>query len=133
VWDHHRNISDDIMRACAARGGVIGINGIGLFLGNNDNRSETVANHIDHVVSLVGEDHVGIGLDYVFDATELSESAKTMPHLFAGYDVSEGIKLVAPEQIVEIVEILLRRGYSGDVIGKILGGNFMRVAGQVWR
>lgn len=133
VWDHHRNISDDVMRACAARGGVIGVNGIGLFLGNNDNHSETVANHIEYAISVVGEDHVGLGLDYVFDASELDESARTMPHLFAGYDVEEGLKMVAPEQIIEIVEILLRRGYSTSSVAKLLGANFMRVAEQVWR
>lgn len=133
VWDHHRNIGDDVMRACAARGGVVGINGIGLFLGDNDNRSETIANHIDYAVSLLGEDHVGLGLDYVFDSRELDEDIVTRPHLFAGYTIGGGLRMVAPEQISEIVEQLLQRGYSEDIIAKILGGNFMRVAGQVWR
>ena len=36
VWDHERNIRDDQARACAATGGVIGINGVGIFLGDND-------------------------------------------------------------------------------------------------
>lgn len=133
VWEHHRNIGDDVMRACAARGGVIGINGIGLFLGDNDNRSETIANHIDYVISLVGEDHIGLGLDYVFDAEELNKDTIEKPHLFAGYNVEGGLNMVAPEQITEIVEHLIRRGYSHDAIGKVLGENFIRVAEQVWR
>lgn len=133
LWDHHRNIGDDVMRACAARGGVIGINGIGLFLGDNDNRPETIANHIDYAVSLIGEDHVGIGLDYVFDVAELNAGVAEMPHLFAGYHVEEGLRMVAPEQIPAIVDQLLGRGYSEETIGKILGANFLRVARQVWR
>lgn len=45
IWDHPRNIPDELMRACADRGGVIGINGIGPFLGDNDVRAETFAAH----------------------------------------------------------------------------------------
>src|SRR3546814_14221284 len=40
IHDHPRNITDEQIRACAATGGVINISGIGIFLGNNDNRSE---------------------------------------------------------------------------------------------
>ena len=35
VWDHPRNITDDQARACAATGGVVGITGVGIFLGPN--------------------------------------------------------------------------------------------------
>lgn len=54
LHSHPRNIPDDLIRACATTGGVIGINGIGPFLGNNDNSSETFARHVDYVVQLVG-------------------------------------------------------------------------------
>ncbi len=46
---HPRNIPDDLILGCAATGGVVGINGIGSFLGKNDNTSKTFARHIDHV------------------------------------------------------------------------------------
>jgi hypothetical protein len=36
----------------------VGINSIGMFLGNNDTRSETVVAHIDYVAQLVGADHL---------------------------------------------------------------------------
>jgi hypothetical protein len=49
-----RNIPDELIRACAETGGVVGISGIGAFLGDNDSRSEIYARHIDHVVKLVG-------------------------------------------------------------------------------
>lgn len=36
LWDHQRNIKDDQIKTCAARGGVIGLNGLAIFLGDND-------------------------------------------------------------------------------------------------
>src|SRR3546814_17186333 len=61
--DHQRNITAEQIRACAATGGVVGINGIGLFLG--DTRTETMAAHVDHVAQMVGPRHVGLGLDFL--------------------------------------------------------------------
>ena len=46
LWDHERNIWDTQIKACAEKGGVIGVNGMGIFLGENDVTSETFANHI---------------------------------------------------------------------------------------
>ena len=74
LHDHARNIPDDLILACARTGGVICLNGIGIFLGNNDTSTETYFRHMDHVVQLVGAGHVGIGLDYVFDTSELDAS-----------------------------------------------------------
>ena len=70
-----------------------------------------VADHIDHVVDLVGVDYVGLGSDYDGVGPTLPEGLK---------DVSTYPALVAE---------LLRRDYSEDEVRKILGGNLMRV----WR
>jgi membrane dipeptidase len=132
--DHPRNITDDVMKACAERGGVIGINGIGLFLGDNDNSTETMVRHIDYAVQLIGEDHVGLGLDYVFDSAELDEYIKKMAATFPegmGYDV--GMRMIEPERLTDITAQLLRLGYGDSALRKILGGNLLRVAEQVWR
>jgi membrane dipeptidase len=133
VWRHKRNIRDEAIKACAQTGGVVGINGIGLFLGKNDTRSETVVAHIDYVAQLVGANHVGIGLDYVFDTDELVEYLKANPKLFPpedGYGDSFG--MVAPEQLPEIVSGLFAHGYSLGDVRKIIGGNFKRVAQATW-
>lgn len=132
IWDHYRNISDRAIKACAETGGVVSINGIGDFLGDNDNRSETVVEHIDYVAQLVGPGHVGLGLDYVFDAQELADCLARNPDFFPPEKYSDGINLVAPEQIPEIVDGLLNRGYESADIKKILGENHRRVAEQVW-
>jgi membrane dipeptidase len=133
VWRHKRNVRDEAIKACAATGGVVGINGIGLFLGKNDTRSETVVTHIDYVAQLVGADHVGLGLDYVFDSAELDEYLKANPHLFPAADgYGETMGMVKPEQLPEIVGGLFARGYSSADVRKIIGGNFKRVARETW-
>ena len=133
VHDHPRNVRDEALRACAGTGGVVGINGIGLFLTSEGDLVEAFVRHLDYVVQLIGADHVGLGLDYVFDQKELDEAVSD-PKLFPpelGY--ASGIKMVPPESIEEIVERLLTMGYADDDIRAILGGNFLRVANQVWR
>jgi membrane dipeptidase len=133
VWQHKRNVRDEAIRACAATGGVVGVNGIGMFLGQNDNRPATVARHVDYVAQLVGIDHVGFGLDYVFDTRELEDFVATHPDLFPpeeGY--AAGLNMVSPEQLPEIAGELLRLGYRPTDVRKVLGGNFLRVARATW-
>jgi membrane dipeptidase len=133
VWRHKRNIRDEAIKACAATGGVVGINGIGLFLGKNDTRSETVAAHIDYVVQLVGADHVGLGLDYVFDTAELEEYLRANPKIFPPEEGYGGtFQQVAPEQLPEIVDGMFARGYTLSDVRKIIGGNFRRIARETW-
>jgi membrane dipeptidase len=131
---HPRNIPDALIRACAATGGVVGINGIGSFLGRNDNSSETFARHVDHVVQLVGPQHVALGLDYVFDTQELDDYLATMSHTFPaelGYE--KGVRMVAPEQLEAIVQTLQDWGYREPDLQAVLGGNLMRLARSVWK
>ena len=131
---HPRNIPDDLIRACAATGGVVGINGIGSFLGQNDNRSETFARHIDHVVQLVGAQHAALGLDYVFDSQEMDDYLARMAHTFPaelGYE--KGVRMVAPEQLEGIVQVLQKWGYRNADLQAVLGGNLMRLARTVWK
>jgi membrane dipeptidase len=136
-WVHGRNIRDEQIKACAGTGGVIGINGIGIFLGPNDISSRTLADHVDYVAELVGARHVGIGLDYAFEVEGegIDEILKANPQYWpAGnaYD-TPGIVIAAPHQLVEVAELLLRRNYPEADVRGILGGNFMRVAGEVWK
>ena len=134
VHAHPRNIPDDLIRACAATGGVVGINGVGIFLGHNDISSAAFARHVDHAVQLVGPKHVSIALDYVFDMQELDDYMLKMQHTFPpglGYEL--GARFVPPEQIGEIVATLQGWGYADDDLRAILGGNLMRLAREVWQ
>lgn len=134
VWKHKRNIRDDVITACAATDGVIALNGIGAFLGQNDARTETLVRHIDYVVNLVGARHVGLGFDYVFDRGELEEYLTKHPDVFPpaeGYGLP--MNMVEPEQLPELVTRLLEMGYSDEDLRAILGGNHLRVAQRVWK
>ena len=108
---HQRNVEDELARACARTGGVIGINGIGIFLGDNDDSTEALFRHLDHWVQLLGPRHVGIGLDSVSEpavlAAVVQASAAKYP---AGqsYETAE-LKVSRPEQLPELVPVLVTR------------------------
>lgn len=132
LWEHPRNVRDRVIEACAAKGGVIGINGVGQFLGQNDTRSATVARNVDYVARLVGTGHVAIGLDYVFDESELADYLKRMPDTFPA-GAAQPCDFAKPEQLVEVVSELVALGYGDEDLVKILGGNWLRVARAVWK
>jgi len=136
VTEHPRNISDDLMRACAKKGGVVGINGIGKFLdATPENIVDRLMIHLRYAIDLVGPEHVGLGLDYVFDQEELKEFYRKNPQLFPSglNNAASGLAMVAPEATGPIVEALARTNLSDDQIRGILGGNWLRVATQVWK
>jgi membrane dipeptidase len=129
--EHARNISDEQIKACAKTGGVIGINGIGDFLGGTS--SELIVQNIEYVMNLVGPEHVGIGLDYVVDKQELIEYIEGHPDVFPPDKINNYLSFAEPEQFPEFTELLHQKGYSQEIISGILGGNFLRVAGKVWK
>jgi len=131
--DHYRNIDDEMIKACAATGGLVGINGIGDFLGDNDGSTEIFVRHIDYVANLVGSEHVGLGTDYVFDEKELEDFINSKPEQFNPDDYPDKFNMVFPEQIPEIAESLLKLNYKEQDVRNILGDNHLRVAGQVWK
>ncbi|MGI5835468.1 MAG: dipeptidase, partial [Chloroflexota bacterium] len=115
LWPHFRNLTDSQLEAIAAKGGVVGATAVPAFLGQEESRCplDPLLDHIDHMVKVMGEDAVGIGLDLdgVGDnRVEGLEDASKMPNLTVG---------------------LAERGYSESTIRKILGENFLRVFRQV--
>jgi membrane dipeptidase len=132
VTTHPRNVSDELIKACAAKGGVIGLNGIGPFLGARDDLVPALLRHIRYVVDLVGPEHVGLGIDYLFDREEFESDIKANPALQpAGIDAS--LAMVEPEDMPQIVEGLCGLGLSDSDVRGILGENWLRVARQVWK
>ncbi|MGA8534229.1 MAG: membrane dipeptidase [Candidatus Tumulicola sp.] len=135
VWDHARNIDDDVILACARRGGVVGINGVGAFLTDGKPNGAALARHLDYVAQLAGIDHVAIGLDYVFDQEELKAAFAATPHLFGpdAHKYPNGCPFAEPEHLAGMVAELVRMGYTDDDLRKILGLNWLRVARAVWK
>lgn len=136
IWPHARNIPDDLIRACAATGGVVGINGIALFLGEGPATALRMADHIDHVAQLVGVAHVGIGSDYGYQVPGHIGGAIPTESFFwpagNGYGERRDHGVIEPEELPELFDILARRGYGEADLAAIQGGNLLRVAGQVW-
>ena len=133
--NHGRNIVDEQIKACAKTCGVVGITGVSLFLGENDTTSDTFVNHIAHTADLVGAEHVGISLDYAFDAEDVDGLLDTHK---AYWPENEDYgrwptSYVPPKQLMEITETMMQRGFRDREILGVLGGNFMRVASAVWK
>lgn len=134
VWDHPRNLPDGLMRACAATGGVVGLNGNALFLGRDGPRVETAVDHVRYVADLIGVEHVALGLDYVFDENEIAEARQTASTFLpasAGY--ADALQQIEPERLPAIAEGLLRHGWSDSALAAFLGGNLKRVARRAWK
>jgi len=131
--DHERNIRDDQIRACAQTGGVIGMNGMGIYIGDNDASNDALFRHIDYMCELVGWQHVGLGLDFVYYAEGFYDLVRAKPDMYPPADYPIPQQFFAPEQLPPLVEMMLARGYTAEQVKGILGENFLRVARQVWR
>jgi membrane dipeptidase len=137
LCDHQRNIRDDQIKACAATGGVIGVVGLDLFMGTKGIDLQVMADHVDYLLDKAGPRHVGIGLDYPFpvnnsDINQLvTANPRFWPHS-SGYN-SPDLHFVTPGQLLELTDILLRRGHSDDIVRGVLGENFARLAAAVWK
>ncbi|MFZ0907786.1 MAG: membrane dipeptidase [Mycobacterium sp.] len=133
IWDHPRNITDEQARACAATGGVIGVTGVGIFLGPNTPTLEAMTRHIEYAVELVGIDHVGISTDFSFDSGDFLDELAANPDLFdESYTRWGPIQWMPPETLVGIGHHLSERGWDDIDVAAVMGANFRRVAEQTW-
>ena len=141
VTPHIRAKTDDQIRALAAKGGVIGITALSAF--NADPAEprkrqglEAFRRHLGHLIELVGEDHVGIGLD--FDETNTPEKFAAEkarhPELDTGFGWDDkrihGLTHAGEEG--QVTRVLVSLGLDDDAVLKVLGGNFLRVFQTVW-
>ena len=132
VHSHPRNLTDEQIRACAKTGGLIGVNGLGIWLGEEKANAGKLAEHIDYIAQLVGHQHVGLGTDviYFFDVLDDFMEASS---IFYGQNYTKPTGVhpswtsLQPEQIIEVIDPLLKRGYGDTAIQDILGKNYLRV------
>ncbi|MGB6946815.1 MAG: membrane dipeptidase [Bryobacteraceae bacterium] len=116
--------TDEAIRLLAAKGGVMGITMVRTFVEPSGPATiEDVLNHIDHVANLVGVEHVGIGSDVDLDGRD----ARIRPR--KRFDL-DGIDY--SQKIFDLTDGLIRRKYSAENIGLILGGNFQRALAAIW-
>ncbi|HUS16934.1 MAG TPA: membrane dipeptidase [Chloroflexia bacterium] len=110
-----RNLQDDQIRAVAAAGGVIGVFMVNMFLAPTGSAVtlDTLLAHYDHLLELVGPDHVTLGSDYGGVSSGLPaglERSANLPRLYAAFAA---------------------RGYSAETIAAIRGGNYLRLLSAV--
>ncbi len=128
LCDHTRNVPDDQIKACAATGGVIGVVGFSKVLGNDkDVRAEHIVQHIEYLADLVGPEHVGLGIDYVYD------QSFDMRTVWSPHYSGRPIGVLEPEELPRVTELLLARGHAEVDVRNILGENWLRVAESVWK
>jgi membrane dipeptidase len=134
LHEHERNITDEQIKAVAATGGVIGVNGVGFFLGDGPATAEALVAHIDYMVKLVGPEHVGIGLDYDPPNNVPGVDKPTSDKYWPARQYPGGIQttFLPPSVLPQVARQLRSRGYKEQAVRDIMGGNFMRVASQVW-
>jgi membrane dipeptidase len=107
VHPHARNLDDDQVRAVASRGGIVGIIFVSPYLGGPFCDLGRVADHIEHVAKVGGEDCVALGSDF--------DGFMILPR---------GLRDAA--DLPRLTELLWRRGWREPQLGKLLGGNALR-------
>lgn len=148
IYSHPRSNDDAELRAAAETGGVVGIY-LMPFLdgGTGPSTAEMFLAHLDHALDVCGEDHVGIGSDQgiepIDDGPEYRENLRREVEMRQKMGISApGESPDRPPFIPElndarrmdlIASAMVDRGYSTKVIEKILGGNFYRVFGEIWK
>jgi membrane dipeptidase len=144
--DLPRNKSDEELRLVASRGGFVGIYFMPFLNRTSVAHAEDVVAHIDHAVTICGEDHVGIGTDG--GTTGIDDMAAYRAHVAkqvadrkqagigAAGENPDTLPFVAdlqgPGQFRRLADLLRRKGYSERRIEKIMGLNFLAFAREVW-
>jgi membrane dipeptidase len=122
---HPRCKPDAVIRAVAARGGLMGISVIPAFVRTGGAATlEHVLDHFDHALQLVGAHHVALGSDADLDAVDPATGRIRPRYVVHG--------LVQTQRVYQIAEGLLRRGCRDADVQQILGGNARRVLAAIW-
>ncbi|REG84934.1 dipeptidase [Marinomonas pollencensis] len=140
VKEHSRNYRDDQLKACAATGGVVCINGVSRFLNSPQASPQSMVEAIDYLVQLLGPEHVGLGLDYVYHShLDKGPQGLDVTHWWPpeyGYGkASDGFLssfYAPPERFIEMTGLLEGKGYQASHIAAIYGDNMSALAQQVW-
>ncbi|MFB4265154.1 dipeptidase [Nonomuraea sp. GTA35] len=132
--DHHRNLTDDQLRAVAATGGVICVNFFAPFLAEReeDMTLDRLLDHIEHIVSVAGIDHVGLGPDFIREVMDdLTPPCCEDLHT-RGVDPKQAVPgLEGPRGLPMVTEGLLARGLPEKDVMQIIGGNVHHLFGEL--
>jgi len=146
LTDLPRNKTDEELRLVAEKGGFVGIYFMPFLILSGHARAVDVVAHIEHALNVCGEDHVGIGTDggtTPIDDLELYKEALRKEHedrkakgVAAPGERADTHPFVddlrGPDQFRKLYRLLAERGHKPARIEKILGGNFVRYARDIW-
>lgn len=136
ICQHPRNLSDEQIKLCAKTGGFIGINGNGLLLGDSNASAKKYVDHIEYIINLVGDDHVGLGTDLVYFREIFDDFINKNHVVYPGnYNIADinTWKSIQPENLTNIIQEMQRRMFSKSTIAKVLGENYLRVISTTWK
>ena len=123
---HRRNLDDDQIRALAAKGGVIGINGVAAFITDDPEHASLgkMLDHLDYIANLAGVEQLVLGPDFVDYLRVGPGSEREEP-----IDYPSGFENIT--KMPAVTAALLERGYDETQVRGILGGNMLRLLGTV--
>lgn len=147
LWNSNRLAPDDVLKACADKGGVIGIEAAPHTTLTADHRQhnlDAVMQHFEYIKDLVGIDHVTLGPDTLYGdhaglhkaysaALSLKESKGTGQEgmEFDPVEFVDGLENPT-ESSYNIVRWLVKNGYSDADMAKVMGQNTLRLLREVW-
>lgn len=129
VTNTPRNLDDRRLEALAERHGVLGIMALPVVVDPEQPTLDRLVDHVDHAVAVMGPDHVGLGADFVRQVFR-AKGVRHVPGglMPAGMPADAAVEeLDGPRGYPALVATLRRRGYEGDVLDGILGGNMLRL------
>lgn len=128
---HPRNITDEQIRAVVASGGLVGVACYPGFLSEGQPTVEHVLDHLEYVLKVADEDHVGIGPDFIDYAEEIILAAVSQSGVAYGETRAYPPGISRIEEMPNLTAGLRKRGHPARVIRKVLGENFLRVLERV--
>ncbi len=144
LWDSRRLAPDTVLKACAARGGVIGIEAAPhttITQATTEHSIDSYMEHFEYVKDLVGIDHVAfgpdtlygdhVGLHHAFAAHLSTKGTQGNAAAFEEVDYVRGIENPT-EGSKNTLRYLVQQGYSDEDIAKAMGQNVLRVLKEVW-
>lgn len=143
---HPRHRTDEEMKAVADTGGVVGVFIMPYLAEGKQPTGEDVVRHIEHILNVVGEDHVSIGTDGSLSPVDLtpeykenfrkSTQERKRKGVAAPFETETGYlfanDLNTANRFETLAGMLLERGHSPEAVRKIIGGNLNRLFSAVW-
>ena len=144
--DNPRNQWDAELKACADKGGVVGVYWMPFLVANGKPTGSDLVRHMEHVRQVCGEDHVAIGTDGIVPRTVINDKSRAEQRKFYDDRAKRGIaapgegpdifNIVAewddPGRFAHLADGLARAGWRSATIDKALGANVLRLYRQAW-